>query len=152
MNSTCIIAACAANARARKKEVPVAIPAEELYYKVMLRKYYRFDSMSLAIFTAQAYEKALTDLIAVPAPITAITIEDRSAAAQLSVSVSASKCPDGVDSYIKENLMLLTSSADWLELDSQVVADYIKWVDITYGIKIPVDTVLYTTEYYWEVK
>lgn len=151
MNSACLIAACTANARARSKEEPECISAKELYYKVTLRKYYRFDSMSLAVFTAHAYEKALTDSAIVSVPIAAITVEARSAAAQQSFSIGYSKCSNGIDTYIKENLRQLTSSADWLELDSQVVADYIKWVDITYGIKIPVDTVLYTTEYYWEV-
>ena len=47
MNSACIIAACAANARARKKEEPVHISTEELYYKVILRKYYYFKPLNI---------------------------------------------------------------------------------------------------------
>ena len=151
MNSACIIAACAANARARKKEEPVHIPTEDIYYKVTLRKYYRFDPMSLANFITQVCEHVEPNTSIAQMPINVVNIEARSSAVQQSFSVRASKCPNGIDNYIKENLAQITSSTDWLELDKQVLADYIKWADTVYGVKMPADAILYTTEYYWEV-
>ena len=152
MNSACLIAACAANSRARRKDEEKANSlVEELYYKVNLRKYYRFDPLSLADFTAHICERVESNTSVAPMPIKIVNVDTRSYAVQQSFSVRASKCSDGIDSYIRENLEQVTSSDDWLELDKQVINDYIKYVDLMYGIEIQASTVIYTTEYYWEV-
>ena len=152
MNSACLIAACAANSRARRKDEEKAkSPVEDLYYKVTLRKYYRFDPLSLADFTTHICEPAKPNTYAAPMPIKIVNIDSRSSAVQQSFSVRASKCPEGIDNYIKENLAQITSSDDWLELDKQVINDYIKYVDLMYNIKLHAEDVLYITEYYWEV-
>ena len=152
MNSACLIAACAANSRARRKDEEKANSlVEELYYKVNLRKYYHFNPMSLADFTAQVCEPAEPNTSVAQMPIKIVNIDSRSSVVQQSFSVRASKCPNGIDNYIKENLAQITSSEDWQELDKQAMADYIKYVNLIYGVKLTPDAVLYTTEYYWEV-
>ena len=151
MNSACMIAACAATARASRKEEPVRILADELYYKVTFRKYYRFDPLSLVDFATKICESIEPSVSIAPMPLRVINIESRSSAIQQSFSVRASKCPNGIDNYIKENLTQITSSKDWLELDRCVVADYISYVDLMYGVKLLAEDVLYTIEYYWEV-
>lgn len=151
MNSACLIAACAANARASRKEEPVRILADELYYKVTFRKYYRFDPLSLVDFATKICAQVEPDTSVAPMPIKIVSVAARSYAVQQSFSVRASKCSGSVDSYIRENLGQITSSADWLELDKQVINDYIKYVDFVYNIKLCAEDVLYTAEYYWEV-
>ena len=149
--SACIIAACAANARTRRNEDQVVHFTAEPYYKVTLRKYYRFDPLSLAELATQICEPVDPNISIAPMPLRVINIEPRSSAVQQSFSVRASKCHNGIDNYIKENLAQITSSEDWLELDSCAVADYVSYVDLMYGVKLHAEDVLYTTEYYWEV-
>ena len=150
--NACLIAACVANSRARRKEEPVCIPTEELYYKVNLRKYYRFNPMSLADFTTPICKPAIADCCSItPMSPRVVSIDARSSAVQQSFSVRASKCSNGIDSYIRENLNKITSSVYWLEQDKQVIHDYIKYVDLWYGIKLREKDVVYTAEYYWEV-
>ena len=151
MNSACLIAACAANSRARRNSAPKPVYTGEYYYKVNLRKYYHFNPMSLADFTTQICKHVEPNTSAAPMPIKIVNIDTRSSAVQQSFSVRASKCPNGIDSYIRENLEQITSSDGWLELDKQVINDYIKYVDLMYNIKLHAEDILYTAEYYWEV-
>lgn len=149
--SACIIAACAANSRSRKSSEPRPVYTSEYYYKVTLRKYYRFDPLSLADFAIKICEPVEPNVSITPIPLRVINIDARSSAVQQSFSVRASECPNGIDNYIKENLAQITSSEYWQELDRQAVTDYIIYVNLIYGAKLTPDAVRYTTEYYWEV-
>lgn len=120
MNSACIIAACAANSRARRKDeekVNNFIQAEELYYKVTLRKYYYFKPMT---WSSPIEYNEYTNTFSMHA----INIEAMTSATSQSFSVRASKCPNGIDAYIKDNLDIITTEPEWKASDAQVIADY----------------------------
>ena len=143
--SACIIAACAANARARRKEEPVHIPTEELYYKVTLRKYYYFKRMVWSTpiefnESANSYSMRCVD------------IDTKTTAIASSFSVKEFLCPNGIDEYIKNNLERITSTDEWKARHAQVLQDYCSEVKNQYNIDVDPAYLNYTTEYYWEVK
>ena len=151
MNSACIIAACAANARARKKEEHVHIQAEELYYKVNLRKYYYFKpAVMLTPTESTNYPKLYEDVIPV-IETTPIVLGAKTSAIASSFSIKESLCPKGIDNYIKNNLDHITSTNEWKAMHDKVLADYISDVKKQYDVDIDPVYLNYTTEYYWEV-
>ena len=143
--SACIIAACAANARARKKEEPVRIPTEELYYKVTLRKYYYFKPMT---WTSPIEYNESSNTYS----MRAIDVEARTSAIMSSFSVRASKCHNGIDEYISSNLDILIANDEWKAQEEKVLADYVSEIKKYYNIALDPEVLNYTTEYYWEVK
>jgi hypothetical protein len=145
MNSACIIAACAANARVRKKEAHVHIPVEELYYKVSLRKYYYFKPMA---WSSPIRYNEYTNTFS----MSTTEIEARTFAIASSFSVRASKCPNGIDEYIKSNLDTITATDEWKAQEEKVLADYVSEIKKWYNIVLDSEVLNYTTEYYWEVK
>jgi hypothetical protein len=152
MNSACLIAACAANARARRKEEPVYIPTDELYYKVTLRKYYYFKPATIICPTEQSDYPVLNDDIIPVREITPVVLGTRTYAMSSSFSVKESLCHNGIDEYIKNNLDRITSTDEWKARHAQVLADYRSAVKQEYEIDIDPAYLNYTTEYYWEVK
>ena len=153
MNSACIIAACAANARAHKKEEPVHISKEELYYKVALRKYYYFKSLSvIPHFEPTGFPELgrTTELPAVV--ISPVTIDAMTSAIATSFSVKESLCPNGIDEYIRSNLDRIITTSEWKARHAQVLTDYIYTIKNQYNMDIAPEYLNYTTEYYWEVK
>ena len=151
MNSACIIAACAANARARKKEEAVHIPAEELYYKVTLRKYYYFKPVVVLPQTPVCAYQVLTDDVIPVMQISPTAISAKTYGVASSFSVKNTKCLRGIDAYIRENLERITSTNEWKAMHAKTIADYCKDVKIQYDVDIDPTYVNYTTEYYWEV-
>ena len=152
MTNTCLMAACAANARARRKEEPTTIITEELYYKVTLRKYYYFKPVvELPQTSVHEYPVLDDDIIPVmsisPAAISAKTYGIAS-----SFSVKESLCTNGIDAYIRDNLDKLTATTEWKTRHAQVIEDYCADVKQEYDVDIYPAYVNYTTEYYWEVK
>ena len=150
--SACIIAACAANARARKKEEPVCIPAEELYYKVTIRKYYYFKPAAIICPAEQAEYPVLNDEVIPVIDINPVVLGARTSAIASSFSVKDSLCPNGIDDYIKNNLDSITATDEWKARHAQVITDYCSTVKQQYEIDIDPAHLNYTTEYYWEVK
>ena len=150
--SACIIAACAANARARKKEEPVHITMEELYYKVTLRKYYYFKPVVVLPQTPVCEYPALTDDVIPVMQISPMAISAKTYGIASSFSVKDAKCPRGIDAYIRENLERITSTDEWKTMHAKTLADYCKDVKIQYDVDLDPAYVNYTTEYYWEVK
>jgi hypothetical protein len=150
--SACIIAACAANARARKKEEPVHIHTEELYYKVTLRKYYYFKPTIILGPSNRVDYPVLNDDIIPVLEVTPVVIGARAYALMSSFSVKESMCPKGIDKYIKDNLDSITSTDEWKARHAQVLANYCVDIKHEYGIDIDPTQLNYTTEYYWEVK
>lgn len=150
--SACIIAACAANARARRKEEPVHIPTEELYYKVTLRKYYYFKPTTIIGPTNRVDYPVLNDEIIPVLEVTPTMVGARTYALMSSFSVKESRCPNGIDEYIRNNLDKITSTDEWKSLHAKTLADYCKDVKAQYNVDIDTAYVNYTTEYYWEVK
>jgi hypothetical protein len=150
--STCIIAACAANARARKKEEPVHIHTEELYYKVTLRKYYYFKPVVVLPPTPVYEYPVLTDDVIPVMQISPTAISAKTYGIASSFSVKDTKCQRGIDAYIRENLESITSTTEWKAMHAKTLADYCKDVKAQYNVDIDPAYVSYTTEYYWEVK
>ena len=150
--SACIIAACAANARARKKEEPVRIPTEELYYKVTLRKYYYFKPVVVLPQTPVYDYPVLADDVIPVMQISPTAISAETYGIASSFSVNANKCPRGIDEYIRNNLDKITSTDEWKAMHAKTLADYRKDVKIQYDVDIDPAYANYTTEYYWEVK
>jgi hypothetical protein len=150
--SACIIAACAANARARKKEEPVHIPTEELYYKVTLRKYYYFKPVIVLPTTPEYEYPVLNDDVIPVIQISPTAISAKTYGIASNFSVKDTKCPRGIDAYIRENLEHITSTDEWKVRHAKVLEDYCKDIKIQYDVDIDPTRVNYTTEYYWEVK
>lgn len=150
--SACIVAACAANSRARKKEEPVHISTEELYYKVTLRKYYYFKPTTIIGKGLGTQYLVLNDESIPVREITPVALGARTYAMSSSFSVKESLCPKGIDGYIRNNLDKITSTDEWKAMHAKTLADYCKDVKIQYDVDIDPAYVNYTTEYYWEVR
>lgn len=153
MNPACLIAACAASARNTAKSASnsyCATEEVEVYYKVKLRKYYYFEAMTLVSYegeylTGSVYAPITTPFVKpVRVPAQTIAIED-------SFYVAASKCPNGVDRYIKDSLGDFSASVTWRENDQKVINKYIG--ELSSELKIDLDprSLTYTTQYCWEV-
>ena len=145
MNSACLIAACAANARARRKEEPAHVPTEELRYKVTLRKYYHFKRMVWS--TPIEYNESSNSY-----SMRCVDIGAKTMAIVSSFSVKESLCPNSIDEYIKNNLDIITSTDEWKARHAKVLADYCSDAKKQYNIDLDPAYINYTTEYYWEVK
>ena len=90
MNSACIIAACVANARARKKEEQIYILPEELYYKVTLRKYYYFKPINIIPHFESKCFPELSRVADPPAVvISPVTVDARTSAIASSFSIAS---------------------------------------------------------------
>ena len=152
MNSACLIAACAANARARRKEEAVHIPTEELYYKVTLRKYYYFKPTTILGPSNRVDYPVLNDDIIPVLEVTPAVIGARTYALMSSFSVKSSLCQNGIDEYIKNSLDKITSTDEWKTRHAKVLADYCSTIKQEYFIDVDPTQLNYTTEYYWEVK
>jgi hypothetical protein len=150
--NACLIAACAANARVRRKEEQVLIPAEEIYYKVTLRKYYHFKPAAIICQTNRVSYPVLNDDVIPVLEVTPTVIGARTYALLSSFSVKESMCTNGIDEYIKNNLDKITSTDEWKSLHAKTLADYCKDVKAQHNVDIDPAYVSYTTEYYWEVK
>ena len=150
--SACIIAACAANARARKKEEPVHISTEELYYKVTLRKYYYFKPTTVIGKWLGTQYPVLNDGVIPVVEIPPTTVDAKTYGLVSSFSVKESMCPNGIDEYIRNSLDKITSTDEWKAMHAKTLTDYCKDVKIQYDVDIDPAYVNYTTEYYWEVK
>lgn len=153
MNAACIIAACAASARNAAKAVNnhcSSTEEAEVYYKVKLRKYYHFEAMNLIsyegeYFTGSVYAPVITPFVRpVKVPARTIAIEN-------SFYVAASKCPKGVDRYIKDNLDDFSASVIWQTNDQKVLNKYINELNSELKIDLDPKSLTYTTQYCWEV-
>ena len=154
MNAACIIAACAASARRNSAGNSYVGAGEskgfEVYYNVKLRKYYYFEDMTLVsyegdYFTGSIYAPVVTRFVKpVKIPAKTIAMEQR-------FSISASKCPNGIDEYIRANLDDINSSIVWRENDSTVIDKYINELNKSLNIKLDPASLKYTSQFYWEV-
>ena len=151
--SACIIAACATNARTRRKrEENANSSAEELRYKVTLRKYYYFEPATIMGKWLGTQYPVLNDEVIPVIAITPITVDAKTYGLASSFSVKESLCANGIDAYIRENLERITSTNEWKDMHVQVLNDYCADIKLCHGIDIDPAGLNYTTEYYWEVK
>ena len=144
--NACLLAACAVNARARRKgEEQTTSFAEELCYKVMLRKYYYFKPMVWS--SPIEYNESSNSF-----SMRGANIEARTYVTATSFSVRASKCPNGIDAYIRDNLEMIIGTDEWKAREDKVLVDYVSDIKKLYSVVIDPEQLNYTTEYYWEVK
>ena len=143
--SACIIAACAANARARRNGEPVSLPVEEYYYKVAIREYNHFKPMQMSL--PLEYNESSNTY-----SMRAVSIAPSTIAFVGGITVKESMCHNGIDAYIRDNLDRITAMDEWKARHAEMLADYCSSLKQEYGIDIDHTSLDYTTEYYWEVK
>jgi hypothetical protein len=84
--------------------------------------------------------------------VTPVVIGARTHALLSSFLVKESRCPNGIDAYIKNNLDMITLTDEWKARHAKVLEDYCSVVKQEYNIEVDPTQLNYTTEYYWEVK
>ena len=156
MNAACLIAACAVNARRRKPEhYNVYFDKDfQFYYKVKLRKYYHFDNTTLV---KANYEPCYMGSIYAPfcqseVQITPVQVAAKSIAVEKIFTVYSKNCPNGIDSYMEDNLDKYIESSIWYASDSEVLYTYIEALNNKYNIDLDKSSLKYTTQYCWEVE
>jgi hypothetical protein len=155
MNSACIIAACAANAR-RNNDKGHNMYAHyftkdyEFYYKVHFRMYLHFMPVSFVKYDKEVYLGSIFAPYKQFALETATT-EPRSIAKQWTFSIKASKCPKGPDKYVKDNLEQFTSSDVWKYSKEELIEEYVTEMQNKYNILIDKSALDYTVQYCWNV-
>lgn len=154
MNSACIIAACAAGARRRNEQKNYSQYFDsnlELYYKVNFRMYIHFNRVKAIRPTEDVY------IGSIYAPFKAIMIEPVlieacSVAKQHTFSLAASKCPNGPDKYIEENLEKYISSTIWKIDRDEIIEKYKQDIKNKYNIILDNSYLDYSVQYCWEIE
>lgn len=154
MNSACIIAACAAASRAaqqsNKKVNDNAGANLEIYYKVKLRKYYYFDAMTLVSFVDNYYTGSIYAPVITPY-FKPVKVPARTVGIEHVFTVPASRCPNGIDRYIKENLKTFDESPIWKSYDNKVIFKYIDELNEEFKIDLDPSSLTYKSQFCWEV-
>lgn len=154
MNSACIIAACAAASRAAQQSKTNSHFSDgkgfEVYYKVKLRKYYHFEAMTLVSFVDNYYTGSIYAPIVTPY-FKPVKIPARTMAIEEVFSVAASKCPEGIDKYIKANLETFDESPLWKLNDNNVILKYVSELNQELTIDLDPSSLKYTSQFCWEV-
>ena len=144
-----ILAACATNIIKNNQVKTIHTTGTgELYYKVILKKYYHFEPMTLV---AKINYPWFLDKHNGALAVKTIKVESKTLSVAHAFSIAASKCPNGVDSYIKENLTRFSNSAIWQVYDKQVINKYHTELMDKYDIDVEPSSFIFTSEYYWEV-
>lgn len=156
MNSACIIAACAANSRKRNEHFYNQYFDKdfELYYRVKLRKYYHFEPMTLVkanygpCYVGSIYAPILQSEV----QLKPVKVEAKSIFVERQFTIRADKCTNGVDNYIKENLVNFTTSGIWFDSDRQALDLYVTELNERYNIDLDMNSLKYTNQFCWEVE
>ena len=154
MNSACIIAACAANARRINQQhqnyTQYLSRDFDLYYKINFRMYVHFRPIKIIKpegddYIGSVYAPFRATLM-VPAQIEAKTV-----AKQRTFKVKANDCLNGPYKYVKDNLERYTSSDLW-QLDKEdIINNYIEEVQKEHNIILDKSYLDYTIQHCWEV-
>jgi len=146
LNSACIIAACAANARQNRELVQqkhhcslTNLP--EVLYKIRLRMYIDFESIRLTV--------AVEDVCS--AFFKSISIPSKSIAIEDLFTIGASKCPAGPDKYMEENLDIITSSIFWQRTKEEIIDKYLADIKNKHNIIVDKSYINYNIRYSWEI-
>ena len=157
MNSACLIATCAAASRRNNNHNMYAHYIDRdfnIYYRFKIRKYYHFEPMMIVKPT---YEPCYMGSIYAPfcqsqVQLTPIKVDAKTIAVEHSFSVYEKNCPDGVDTYIKDNLERLLNNGVWYDSDRQALDLYITELNRKYNIDLDKSSLRYTNQYCWEVE
>lgn len=154
MNSACIIAACAANARARQQKDNykqyITNKDFEVYYKVNFRMYLHFNSITIVSPTEKAYLGSIFAPYEVtcvkPVKVPATTI-----AKARTFSVQAKKCVNGPDQYVKDNLSRFENSEIWESEKFKIESEYLNDIEKRYNIILDRSSLDYTVQFCWDI-
>lgn len=157
MNSACLIASAAVTARRNSGHNMYAHYFDRdfnIYYTFKIRKYYHFEPMMLV---KPRYEPCYMGSIYAPycqseVQLSPVKVDARTIAVEHSFSVYEKNCPNGIDTYIKDNLERLTTSGVWYDSDRQALELYIIELNRKYNIDLDKSSLRYTNQYCWEVE
>lgn len=157
MNSACIIAACAANARAAQKKKDLKLYAHyfdkdfEIYYKIKFRMYLHFNPIEAIKPSEQEYLFG-----SVYAPFKAktlqkVSIPPMSLAKEHIFLIHESRCPSGPDKFVKDNTKRFEETSIWKAAKEELTKKYIDDVTEKYGVTLDNSYLNYSVQYCWEV-
>lgn len=158
MNSACLIAACAAASRRASEQQKNSYAQYftkdfDLYYRVIFRKYFYFEEMLLVTpIESPCYLGSVYAPIKFDAAIKPVKVPAKTLAVAYSFPVRASKCKNGIDNYVKENLELFTSSSVWHFSEQQAIEKYTEELRKELNIEVEPESFRYTTQYCWEIE
>lgn len=158
MNSACIIATCAASRHNREEHYAQyacldATSDISVYYNVMVRKYFHFNSISITIPEIDCLAVRCGDNISkCDTFLKRVTLEPKTIAKQYSFCLPANKCKNGVDNYIKEHISEYENSTIWKLFDDEAINMYLDEVKRKYNIELDTSALDYNTQYCWEVE
>lgn len=126
----------------------------QTYYKVIVRKYYHFDPMTLV---KANYEPCYIGSIYAPifesdVQLQTVDIEAKTFALEHHFSVPASKCPEGIEEYLKTNLNRFATSTVWYESNKEVTDMYLHHLKLIHNIEVDISTLTYSNQYCWEIE
>lgn len=160
MNSACIIAACAVNSRLsqeqkRREDMYTQYFTKDfdLYYNIRFRKYYHFERVTLVkpdyepFYVGSIYAPVKYDVM-----LHTVEVEPKSIVVERQFTIRASKCTNGVDNYIKDNLEYFTTSGLWFDSDRQAIDLYVNELNKKYDIDLDSSSLKYTNQFCWEVE
>ena len=101
-----LLAACAANIIRNNRNRTKTINSTNTYYKVIFKKYYHFEPMTLV---AKIDYPWFLDKHNGALAVKSVRVESKTLVVTHAFSIAANKCPNGIDNYIKENLTSISS-------------------------------------------
>lgn len=151
MNSACIIAACAANARNNSSAKPQnSCGHTEVYYKVEFRMYLHFNQITIVTPVEKVYLGSIyapyQQLLVKPVKVPGQTI-----ATVRTFYLAASKCKKGPDKYLEDRLEDFKKSPTWLSEKTALENEYLDYIKRTYNIELTRDSLDYYEQFCWEI-
>ena len=154
MNSACIIAACAASARAnqQKNNYKQYVTSKdcETYYKVNFRMYLHFNPITIVT----PVEKVYLGSVFAPYEVTSIKpvkVPATTIAKARSFSVQAKKCVNGPDQYIKDNISRFESSEIWEAEKAKIEFEYLNDIEKRYNVILDRNSLDYSVQFCWDI-
>lgn len=120
----------------------------DIYYQVAVRKYYHFEPLNLIkpigeFYTGSIYAPYKSLFIEpVQIPGDTVVVEHK-------FSILASKCPNGIDKYMEENIDRYTQSTVWNGSDRKAINMYLNRLANTYNVNLEADCLDYSNAFYW---
>ena len=125
---------------------------DELYYSVTFRKYYHFEPIEVITSRDDLCNLLYSGIIPqVDCMLYTVQVPADSIFVAHTFSVAASKCKDGIDKYIKDNLDRFETSDVWDNSDNEILSKYISDINRRYDIELDIKAPIYTNQFCWEV-
>ena len=158
MNSACLIAACASASRRASEQqqnnyARYFTKDFDMYYRVTFRKYFYFEEMFLVTpIESPCYFGSIYAPVKFDTVIKPIRVPTKTLAVAYSFPVRASKCPNGIDAYVRENLERFTTSTIWFNSDKEALDKYISELRNDFNIDADPSSFKYTTQFCWDIE